>query len=206
MKTSTSLILGSILVLATLVVTAAFTLPTLKKTEEAEVKKEVVSVPVYTVNSKAKEASPETYSEEAFKILKAVGLTKSKTYNDIAKIKSLANAPSIVKKWSNLGFTFYDDASFEDTLRINKLSTVWTSSYKGTIPEKNIFEIANNFEKLIATKENLYFAVGGDDWHLRKSNSYDEYVIYIAAPDSEIVPDPIAVVKVDGGWVQLSRW
>lgn len=204
MKKNIGLILASLLFLAVLGVTAAFTLPTLKKTEE--VKKEVVSVPVYTINSKVKEVSPETYSEEAFKLLKAIGLTKSKTYNDIAKAKSISYKDIAAKKWAKLGFIFYDDVSFEDTLRINKLSTAWTNSYKGTIPEKNIFEIAQNFHKLTQTGENLYFAVGGDQWNLRKSSSYDEFIIHIAAPDNELVLDPIAVVKVDGGWVQLSRW
>ena len=120
------------------------------------------------------------------------------------------------KKKYNLNFI--GDSEMEDTLSRNGYVRESASQYIGGIPKDVQASLLSNYNSI---DDDLYYWFDdrsykqwnkvGEDHHGKEAAT--EKGVYIVAPPAYFKNhygrggiDPIAVVKVDGGWIELARW
>ena len=132
-------------------------------------------------------------------IAKKFGFTASENLNE-----------SNVKRYVEQGFVAYTDQSFIDTMRAHNLLVVRSNEYVGTIPEEKLLEMKSTYDKLSDYDDDFEYVYSFRLYHQNSRNAtcMDEFenLIHIAAPKDQVSPDPIVIIKIKGGWVQLARW
>lgn len=144
----------------------------------------------------------ETYVEE----LAELGFSNTKIV-----IESIAD-----KYTKATGLTFISDDSLNKYVAQNGFHTKHAEQYKGIIPEDKQRELVLNYDKLKSVNhyywDNFFgrFIIVGQDRH-GNADPFNRKGVWVVAPEEMFLPDPpnkdpMAIVKVDGGWLVLASW
>lgn len=116
------------------------------------------------------------------------------------------------------GLNFLSDDSITSFCKLNGLIISGAENFKAEIPNENKSEIVSNYNKLKYVKHyyydnffDAYFQVGTYK-HDSNNDPLNRKGIMVVAPpelfneNAFIKKDPIVLVKVDAGWLELTRW
>lgn len=143
-------------------------------------------------------------------------------YAKILNEAGFTSVPSVVNRASeekrhfylkNYGLNFISDRELQ--ILMEKNNFVWGNArdYTGEIPLEAANKMAENIIKLKETDIIHYYRnYDVTDWHRELSD--DKINVNIVAPATMFKPgaelhkgiDPIALVKIDHGWLELARW
>lgn len=116
------------------------------------------------------------------------------------------------------GLKYYTDDSISSFCKLNDLHISDAGNFKAEIPYKNKLEIISNYNKLKPFKHyyydnfwEAYYQVGTYKYDDTKDPLNRKGIMVVAPPklfneNAFIKKDPLVLVKVDGGWVELTRW
>lgn len=149
----------------------------------------------------------------AYKSLMELGFSNVPS---VSKADAVNRGESIRKKY---GLSFISDKDMQQLTKDNHiLIQGHASSYNGEIPPSSAQQIVANYNKI--TSEKIYYY--DDFWGAWAEVGIDHYGdkketdkgILIIAPPTQFTPnadinskkDPIAVIKIDGGFIELAAW
>jgi hypothetical protein len=154
-------------------------------------------VVIFAFSFPTKKSEPQKPDTEA--IVKKFGFTSTKNLNE-----------ENIKRYAEHGFVVYSDQSFLDTMRTHNLAVVNSEEYLGTIPEEKLLEMKATYDKLSDYDNDFEYVYNFTLYNQfsRETRCGDELneLIHIAAPKDQVSTDPIVIIKIKGGWVQLARW
>lgn len=152
-------------------------------------------------------------NKSAYKSLMELGFSNVPS---VSKNASLDRAAFIQRKY---GLSFISDKDMQQLTKDNKtLIQGHAQAYNGEVPRSSANQIVENYNKI--TGEKIYYH--DDFWGTWAEVGIDHYGdkketdkgILIIAPPSQFTPnadinskkDPIAVIKTDGGFIELAAW
>ena len=119
---------------------------------------------------------------------------------------------------SKTGLKFLSEDSITMFCKVNGLMISEAANFKAEIPNENKEQIVANYNRLKSVKHyyydnffKAYYQVGTYKYDA-SNDPLNRKGIMVAAPpelfneNAFIKKDPIVLVKVDGGWLELSRW
>jgi hypothetical protein len=128
------------------------------------------------------------------------------------RIPSVANLTTVEfrKKYKEqYGVGFIGDAEMDFLTTKNGFTWAISNEYRGEIPKDAGTTLIANYSKVSKIKHYIFVA---GEWHVVDGKKFCD--VYVVAPKEMFNDgatlhsgsDPIAVIKVDGGWLELSRW
>ncbi len=138
-------------------------------------------------------------------------------FTNTPSTKAIFNSEKVSYYKQKTGLDFISDDSLLNFRRINNLSISDAQNFKGEIPKDKQEEIIANYPRLKPVKHyymdnfwNEYYEVGVDRYGhpdpLKRKGVMVVAPIELFTENAFIKRDPIVVVKVDGGWLELARW